>query len=31
MEKVKLSFDANGVTVPFPQRDMHLYRETMAG
>ena len=27
-EKVKQSFDAEGVSIPFPQRDVHLYTET---
>lgn len=27
-EKVKKSFDAEGVSIPFPQRDVHLYQET---
>ncbi|MGM0565480.1 MAG: mechanosensitive ion channel family protein [Bacteroidota bacterium] len=26
-EKVKKSFDANGVSIPFPQTDVHLYNE----
>ena len=26
-EKVKMAFDANGISIPFPQRDVHLYRE----
>ncbi|WP_218563910.1 mechanosensitive ion channel family protein [Marinospirillum perlucidum] len=26
MEEVKLSFDANGITIPFPQRDIHHYQ-----
>lgn len=26
-EKVKLSFDAAGISIPFPQRDLHLYKE----
>lgn len=26
-EKVKLTFDANGISIPFPQRDLHIYRE----
>lgn len=25
-EKVKKSFDANGISIPFPQRDVHIYR-----
>ena len=26
-EKVKLTFDEQGVSIPFPQRDIHLYNE----
>lgn len=26
-EKVKLTFDAEGISIPFPQRDVHLYQE----
>lgn len=26
IEKVKKAFDANGVSIPFPQRDVHLYQ-----
>jgi len=26
-EKIKKEFDAKGVTIPFPQRDVHLYNE----
>ena len=26
-EKVKLEFDANGISIPFPQRDVHIYNE----
>lgn len=25
-EKVKKAFDANGISIPFPQRDVHLYQ-----
>ena len=25
---VKLEFDAAGVSIPFPQRDVHLFQET---
>lgn len=28
IEKVKLTFDANGITIPFPQRDVHVYEKT---
>jgi len=24
MEKVKLSFDENGISIPFPQMDVHV-------
>jgi small conductance mechanosensitive channel len=27
VEKVKLTFDAEGISIPFPQRDVHLYQE----
>lgn len=27
-EKVKLGFDEKGFTIPFPQRDVHIYQET---
>lgn len=26
-EKVKKAFDAEGITIPFPQRDVHMYQE----
>jgi small conductance mechanosensitive channel len=26
LEQVKLAFDAAGISIPFPQRDVHLYR-----
>ncbi len=26
-EKVKLAFDEQGISIPFPQRDVHLYRQ----
>ena len=28
IEKVKLRFDQEGITIAFPQRDVHLYHET---
>ena len=27
-ERVKLEFDKNGISIPFPQRDVHLYNES---
>jgi small conductance mechanosensitive channel len=27
-EKVKLTFDKEGISIPFPQRDVHLYQES---
>jgi small conductance mechanosensitive channel len=27
-EKVKRTFDDEGISIPFPQRDVHLYQET---
>lgn len=29
-EKVKLTFDAEGITIPFPQRDVHMHQVTAA-
>lgn len=26
-EKIKLAFDAEGISIPFPQQDVHLYKE----
>ena len=31
LEKVKLRFDQEGITIAFPQRDVHLYHETPLG
>jgi small conductance mechanosensitive channel len=25
-EKVKLTFDAEGISIPYPQQDVHLYK-----
>ncbi len=30
-EKVKMTFDDQGVTIPYPQRDVHLYQVAAAG
>lgn len=30
-EKIKKAFDAQGITIPFPQRDVHVYREDGGG
>lgn len=29
-EKVKLTFDSKGISIPFPQRDVHLFQERAA-
>ena len=29
-EKVKMTFDEKGISIPFPQRDVHLYQEAVA-
>jgi small conductance mechanosensitive channel len=31
MREVKMRFDAEGVSIPFPQRDVHLFNEAAAG
>ena len=28
---VKEEFDRNGISIPYPQRDIHVYHETVAG
>lgn len=30
LEKIKLAFDAQGISIPYPQTDVHLYTETPA-
>jgi small conductance mechanosensitive channel len=27
-EKIKKAFDANGISIPYPQRDVHLYQHS---
>ena len=27
MRSIKQEFDANGISIPFPQRDVHLYQQ----
>jgi len=29
MEEIKKGFDSNGITIPFPQRDVHIYQHTV--
>lgn len=28
IENIKLAFDANGISIPYPQQDVHMYQET---
>jgi small conductance mechanosensitive channel len=28
-EQVKLAFDAEGISIPFPQRDVHLHQASV--
>jgi len=28
-EKIKIALDENGITIPFPQRDVHVYQEAL--
>lgn len=30
-EKIKKAFDANGISIPYPQRDIHIYQHSAAG
>ncbi len=30
-ERIKYEFDAAGITIPFPQRDLHIYQHQMKG
>ncbi len=31
LEKIKLTFDAEGIHIPYPQQDVHLYRKAEVG
>ena len=31
LEAIKLRFDANGISIPFPQRDLHVYQADLTG
>jgi len=31
LEKVKLAFDAEGISIPYPQQDVHMYQEAAVG
>jgi len=30
MENIKMALDANNISIPFPQRDVHLFQEQKA-
>jgi small conductance mechanosensitive channel len=29
-EKIKITFDERGISIPYPQRDVHMYQQTVA-
>lgn len=31
LEKIKAAFDSNGINIPYPQRDVHLYQVNASG
>jgi small conductance mechanosensitive channel len=31
LEKIKAAFDSNGINIPYPQRDVHLYQVSAPG